>query len=476
MQRVNALEDSVLRRFFGLLCSAAVFFSVTSVSSTAWAQAQSGEIFGQVTDDTGGVIPGVSVTLTSPALITPQTVVTVETGAYRFPNIPIGTYTVTFELAGFSRLVRENVRIETGFNAEINAQLKVSQVQETVTVSGAAPIVDTRSTTTGQTFTREMLERIPSARDPWVMMEQTPGIIMSSQNVGGNQSGQQNTFIAHGTGNNEVWSLDGGNITDQPSSSSSMYYDFDAFEEIQIQTGGSDASVQSSGVSINLVTRSGGNTLRGSSRLFVVDDNFQDSNISPELRAQGAGSGNPVRNIRDYGGEIGGPIKRNRAWFWGSAGYQDIRVGVIGFVRPGGDPNNADDLVEDLTKLVTYNSKLQYQWTQGHKSTFLFNFNEKSRNARGAGPFNPPETTFRQIAPQHLYKGSHQWIASNRLSLEAQALSGQYPPAERGARRRQLLFDQLSRRRQCHQVRRRLARCVVWLQGHSRRRRRRAIQ
>jgi hypothetical protein len=406
------------------IATATALFVVTSgATSTAWAQAQSGEIFGKVTDDTGGVIPGVTVTLTSPSLITPQTTVSVESGAYRFPNIPIGTYTVTFELGGFSRFVRENVRVETGFNAEINAQLKVSAVQETVTVSGAAPVVDTRSTTTGQVFTREMLERIPSARDPWVMMEQTPGIIMSSQNVGGNQSGQQNTFIAHGTGNNEVWNLDGGNITDQPSSSSSMYYDFDAFEEIQIQTGGADASVQSSGVSINLVTRSGGNTFRGSSRFYVVDDNLQSSNISPELQEQGAGSGNPIRNIRDYGGEVGGPLLKNRAWFWGSAGYQDIRVGVVGFVRPGGDPNNEDDLFEDLTKLKTYNVKGQYQWAQGHKTTFLFNYNDKSRNARGAGPFNPPETTFRQIAPQHLYKPSHQWIASNRFSIEVQAMT-----------------------------------------------------
>ena len=115
---------------------------------------------------------------------------------------------MTFEIPGFSRLVRENVRVETDFNAVINAQLRVSQVQETVTVSGAAPGIDTRSTTTGQTFTREMLERIPSARDPGVVLEQT-GIVMNQQNVGGNKSGQQSTFIAHGTGNNEVWNVDG---------------------------------------------------------------------------------------------------------------------------------------------------------------------------------------------------------------------------------------------------------------------------
>lgn len=394
------------------------------VLSSGVARAQAGgEIFGRVSDASGATMPGVSVTISGPALITPQTTTSLDSGAYRFPGIPVGLYTVTSEIPGFNRLVRENVRIETGFNAEINARLDVSSVQETVTVSAAGPVVDTRSTTTGQTFNREMLERIPSARDPWVVLEQTPGIIMNQQNVGGNKSGQQSTFIAHGTGNNEVWNVDGGNITDMASSSSSLYFDFDAFEEIQVQTGGSDASVQSSGVSVNLVTRSGGNTLRGSSRFYVVDNNLQGDNITPELKAQGAGSGNPIKNIKDYGFEVGGPILRNKLWYWGSAGLNDIAVGVVGFTNPGGDPENPDDLFTDVTNLTTYNAKLQYQWAPSNKSTFLYFFNDKVRNARGASPTSPPETTFRQTAPVHNFKGSHQWIPNNRMTVEFQGFS-----------------------------------------------------
>ena len=383
----------------------------------------SGEIFGRITDSSGGVMPGVTVTLSGPALITPQTTVSLESGAYRFPSIPIGLYSVTFELGGFKRFVRENVRVETGFNAEINAKLDVSTIEETVTVSAAGPIVDTRSTTTGQTFNREMLERIPSARDPWVVLEQTAGIIMDQQNVGGNKSGQQSTFVAHGTGNNEVWNVDGGNVTDMAASASSLYFDFDAFEEIQIQTGGSDASVQSSGVSVNLVTRSGGNTVRGSGRFYVVDNDMQDNNITPELRAQGAGSGNPIKNIKDYGFEFGGPVVKNKMWYWGSAGLNDIEVGVVGFTNPGGDPNNPDDLFTDLTTLRTYNAKTQYQWNRSQKSTLLYFFNDKRRNARGAAANMPPETTFRQTAPVHNIKASHQWIPTNRLTMEFQAFS-----------------------------------------------------
>ena len=156
-------------------CVAAAVLAVLFLPGVVRAQA-SGEIFGRVTDTSGAVIPGATVTISGPSLITPQSTVTLESGAYRFPGIPIGLYSVTFDIPGFQRLVRENVRIETNFNAEINATLAVSTVAETITVSAAGPVIDTRSTTTGQTFNREMLERIPSARDPWVVLEQTPGI------------------------------------------------------------------------------------------------------------------------------------------------------------------------------------------------------------------------------------------------------------------------------------------------------------
>jgi hypothetical protein len=234
------------------------------VAGTASAQVQTGEIFGKVTDATGGVLPGVTVTIESPALITPQTAVTAESGAYRFPNVPIAIYTVRFEITGFSRLVRSDVTIQAGFNAEINAKLEVSTVQETVTVSGESPIVDTKSTTIGTNFNKDMLEKIPSARDPWVILEQTPGMVMDRQNVGGNQSGQQSSFLAHGSSSNQIWNIDGATITDMAAGGSPTYYDFDSFEEIQIQTGGADASTEAGGVSINFVTKSGGNSFKGS--------------------------------------------------------------------------------------------------------------------------------------------------------------------------------------------------------------------
>src|SRR2546430_14684051 len=194
----------------------------------AAAQVSKGEIFGKVTDTTGAVLPGVAVTIESPALIQPQTAVTEASGGYRSPNIPIGTYSVRFELNGFKKLVRTDVVITAGFNAEINAKLELSTVQETVTVSGESPVVDTRSTQVGGTFNLKQMQEIPTARDPWEIIQQTPGMSMTSENVGGNGSGQQPGFNVHGT-NTNMWTMDGAPLTHTSSKSAPVYYDCDSF-------------------------------------------------------------------------------------------------------------------------------------------------------------------------------------------------------------------------------------------------------
>lgn len=398
-------------------CCVALLLSIPC----AEAQVQTGEVFGRVLDPQSAAIPGVMVTLEGPSLIQPRTTVSTETGAYRFPEVPIGTYTVRFELAGFQRYIREGIVIETGFSAQVDATLAISAQQETVTVSGVSPVIDTKSTTLGTNFNRESLDSVPSARDPWVILEQTPGMVMTRQNVGGTTSGQQPGFLARGSATNQMWNMDGSTITDMPDNTSSMYYDFDSFEEIQIQTGGNDASQDAGGVAINLVTKSGGDKFKGSSRYFITDQALQSSNVDDAQRAMGAGAGNPLKHIDDYGLEVGGPLKRGKAWFWGAYSKVDIKVGVIGFLKAGAtDPNSVDSLETDLTELENANGKLQYQWAKAHKSTFLYSFGDKIRNARGAGPLNPIETTTPQSGPSHLFRLEQQWIVSDRLLITAQ--------------------------------------------------------
>ncbi|HEY7058512.1 MAG TPA: carboxypeptidase-like regulatory domain-containing protein, partial [Vicinamibacterales bacterium] len=231
----------------------AIVVLVASVTSVG-AQQQTGEIVGKVLDESGAVLPGVTVTLSGPILLQPLTAASSETGSYQFPRLEIGVYTVRFELAGFKTVVHPDVRVTVGFSAQVNAQLSMSSVQETVTVSASSPTVDTRDTGTRQTFTQESLQGIPSARDPWVILQQTAGIAMDRENIGGNMSGQQSNYVSRGgmVANNK-WSLDGVDITDMAATGSSpTYYDFDAFEEMTINTGGVDVTQQTGGVGINL--------------------------------------------------------------------------------------------------------------------------------------------------------------------------------------------------------------------------------
>jgi Carboxypeptidase regulatory-like domain/TonB-dependent Receptor Plug Domain len=419
----------------------------------ALAQVQTGEITGRVTDDTGAVLPGATVTLTSPALIQPQTAASSETGSFRFPLIPIGTYSVKFELPGFKTVVREGIVVGIGFTAQVNQQLAISTVQETVTVSGESPIVDTKATAAKTTFDLESLQNIPSARDPWVMLQRVPNISMDRVNVGGSQSGQQSGYISRGTGSgNNKWSLDGVDITDMSATGASpIYYDFDMMQEMQVTTGGADASQQTGGVGINFVTRSGTNRFKGSGRIYNTNDAFEADNVTDEIRAQGAGSGAPIQNINDFGFEVGGPIMRDKLWYWGSYGKQDIKVGVVNFYkntptcRPAGVPVSQiaatlgsteairDCLATDLTTLDNYNVKLTWAPVRNNKFNFQNTWGGKVRSARDASDTRPLETAYRQknidsafgtwgwdAGPVPIWKASDQHVLSDRLLVDIQ--------------------------------------------------------
>ncbi len=431
-----------------------VLMALLAAGVPAGAQQQTGEIFGKVTDQSGAVMPGVTVTLTAPVLLQPLVAVTGETGTYQFPRLDIGVYTVNFALAGFKTTITENVRVTVGFSAQINAQLAVSTVQETVTVSGESPIVDTKATGTRQTFTSDLLQGIPSARDPWVILQQTAGIAMDRENVGGNMSGQQSNFVSRGAmTNNTKFSLDGVDITDLAATGASPnYFDFDSFEEITVNTGGVDVTQQTGGVGINIVTKSGTDRFKGSTRFYDTNHRLESQNITDDQRLQGATSGNPIQDIQDYGIEAGGPLKKGRAWIWGAFGKNVIDVGVLNFYQPSAacQQIKADEaanvlahsvndvnacLNTDETVLQNTNLKAEVQLHKGNKLSLFNNFSKKVRNARGASDLNPIETTtpqgavpsvygigksFWTIGPSPTYKVDDQWILSDRTLLDVQ--------------------------------------------------------
>jgi hypothetical protein len=413
-----------------------------------------GSIFGKVTDPSGGVLPGVTVTVTGEALQQPLVVVTSESGTYQFPSVPIGTFTVTFELASFKKAVRPNIVITTGFNAGVDQKLEIGQMTEEVTISAVSPVVDTKKTTTGAVFTADILEKIPTARDPWQIINMTPGV-QAGLNVGGSSSGQQVGLASRGTGANVQWNLEGGSITDLSSNSSPSYFNFDSFSEIQVTNGGGDVTVQSSGLSINLVTKSGSNVFKGSTLGFFSNDKTQGNNVSKALFDAGAGgflSGNPIKRITNYSFEYGGPILKNRLWFWGAADNQDINAGVVNFFDPGGG-QLCQDLIaaqragsSNLRALATYDKledvqrclsndktviknlqwKFNYQANTANKVQYLFQSDNKYRNARGASSTTLKEATTQQTSdkpwglPLPTHSLTHTLIASDKLVFNNQ--------------------------------------------------------
>jgi len=436
------------RGYRGMLLAACI---LAVWASTAHAQAI-GSIFGKVTDSSGGVLPGVTVTVTGSALQRPLVAVTSESGTYQFPSVPLGTFTVTFELASFKKAVRPNVVITNGFNAGVDQKMEIGQMSEEVTISAAAPVVDTKKTTTGASFTAEVLEKIPTARDPWQIINMTPGV-QAGLNVGGSSSGQQVGLNSRGTSANVQWNLEGGSITDLSSNSSPSYFNFDSFAEIQVTNGGGDVTVQSSGLSINLVTKSGSNVFKGSATGTFENDRTQGNNVTKALFDAGQNgflSGNPIKRIGVYNVEYGGPIMKNKLWFWAAADKQDINAGVVNFFdASGGDLCQAlltAQRAGTLKSLVTYDNlndvqkclsndktvikdlqwKFNYQMNSKNKFQYLFQSDNKYRNARGASATTLKEATTQQTSdkpwglPLPTHSLTHTLIATDRLVFNNQ--------------------------------------------------------
>ena len=274
-------------------------------------------IFGTVRATDGSVLPGVTVTLTGVGA--PQTFVTDEQGNFRFLNLSPGTYTIKSELAGFGVTTRAGVSVSIGRNAQVDVELNPAVI-DAITITAEAPLLDTRKAGTGATMTKLELQGIPTGRDPWVVLQQAPGVQMDRINIGGNGSGQQSNYVSKGTNSTQAtWNVDGVNITDVGAlGSSPTYYDFDAFDEMQVTTGGTDVRIQTAGVQLNMVTKRGTNDFSGSGRFLHTSGDLQADPKVPEEAVSYLARLNEINKVDDYGVEAGGPIIHDRLWLWGA--------------------------------------------------------------------------------------------------------------------------------------------------------------
>jgi len=368
---------------------------------------QTGNIYGKVQAKDGTALPGVTVVLTGVGA--PQTFVTDSQGNFRFPNLSPGSYSLRAELAGYGTSARQGINVSIGANADVTMMLNPS-VAESITVTAEAPLLDVRKVGTGATVTRLELEKVPTGRDPWVILQQTPGVLIDRLNVGGSESGQQSNYVGKGqTSAQATWNIDGVNITDVGAlGSSPTYYDFDSFEELQVTTGGTDPRIQTSGVQLNMVTKRGTNDFKGSSRYLKVPGSMQATPKIPlearDPRDTKTGAGylahaNEINSVTDYGAELGGPILRDRLWIWGAYSKQQINLFT--------SQNVIDEALgrfHDNTSLKDYNAKLNAQILPSNSFAGSYTKGEKIKFGRGVGPSRLPETGSDQNGPTNIWK------------------------------------------------------------------------
>lgn len=372
---------------------AAVCIALFAVSG--YAQFQTGNIYGRVQAKDGSVLPGVSVTLTGVAA--PQTTVTDALGNFRFLNLSPGTYSLKAELAGYGTATRSGVGVRVAANADVTMTLNPS-VSESITVTAEAPLLDARKAGTAINVPRVELEKIPTSRDPWTILQQAPSVQVDRINVGGNQSGQQSVYDAKGASfADNTWNVDGVNITDMGATGASpTYYDFDAFEEMQITTGGSDPRIMTPGVQLNMVTKRGTNDLRGSGRYYYTPGSQQADASVPAEASSYLVTTNRINFVRDYGAEFGGPIWRDHFWGWIARGDQKISNQLA--LAPG-QPARFDNII-----LRNTNAKLNGQILPSNSAVGFFSKGDKVRNARSLSSVRPFETAWHQSGPTKIYK------------------------------------------------------------------------
>ena len=389
-----------------------------SFGSTAFAQgggaSSTGTIQGRISDAQGAVLPGVTVTATSPAMLGAQTTVSSETGNYRFPAVPPGTYELTFELAGFNSLKRSGIQISLGFTANVNVELALATLQETVTVSGQSPVIDSSATRVVQTFKLEQLQSIPNGRDMWSLLAITPGVQMSRIDVGGNRAGTQTPYRAYGF-NGQVRVLIEGINTTEGTGGAGFYFDYSSVDEVFIGTLGQSAEMPNPGVQSQFITKSGGNQFSGEYYVDWYNNSLQTSNIPEDVIARGIRrGGNEIDRYYDTAINAGGPIKQDKLWWFGTYRTQFNAVA---------QPQFRFDKTFD-TKLWNPVVKGTYQLNQKNKIIGYYQWGTKEQPNRlqgccGTYAYTDPAQTLAQKSSSWVYKAEWNGTLSDKLYVEA---------------------------------------------------------
>jgi hypothetical protein len=391
---------------------ALILATASIVAAQGGGASSTGTIQGRIADAQGAVLPGVTITATSPALLGQQTTVSSETGNYRFPAVPPGVYALTYELSGFNTLKREGIQITLGFTANVNVELALATVQETVTVTGASPVIDTSTTRVQQNFKLDQLQSIPNGRDMWSLLAVTPAVQMSRIDVGGNRAGTQTTYYAYGF-NGQVRVLIEGINTTEGTGGAGFYFDYASLEEAFLGTSGQSAEMPNPGVQSQFIAKSGGNQFNGEYYLDWYNNSLQGSNIPDEVIARGIREhGNEIDRYYDTAVQAGGPIKRDKIWWFGTFRQQFNAVA---------QPQFRFDKTFD-TKLWNPVVKGTYQVNQKNKVIGYYQWGQKLQPNRlpyATYSYNSEGPTNRQDSGSWVYKAEWNGTLTDKLYIEA---------------------------------------------------------
>jgi Carboxypeptidase regulatory-like domain len=389
-----------------------VVLCVSLSPALAWAQAS---IVGLVRDESGAVLPGVTVEATSPALIEGARVtITDVQGRYRIEALRPGPYRLTFSLTGFGTLVRAGIDVPSDTVMTVNADMKVGVLEESITVTGQAAQVDVQQASRTQVLTRDIIDALPVSRNVMSIGVLAPGVRPGTPDIGGSRMTEQVALRAHGLGGNDAEQLVEGMSIQSLEGPSQSYFDDMLQSEITVMTSAIPADTSGGGIRLNSVLKDGGNTFNGAAFLGFSSGDWQADNVDDALRAAPLSirSANGIKHIHMFSASIGGPIRRNKAWFLVTARHQssDELVADVPpqIVAPDGEVINSfiDTYVRGPSARVTY------QVSTNNKIAMFASRWWKRKGKDFAAGTDPRVGQFRDPKKAHHWVGNVKWTST----------------------------------------------------------------
>ena len=391
-------------------------------------------IAGVVKDESGAVLPGVTVEASSDALIEKtRSVETDGQGAYRIVDLRPGVYTVTFSLSGFQTIKRERLELAANFTANINGDMKVGSLEESVTVSGASPVVDVQTNAKTQVLSRDVLDAVPTARTIQSIGQLVVGVNLSSPDVGGSRAMQQTYFAIHGTGAAQTVVMVDGLVTNGMMGDGAVqaYHNEAMVQEAVYQTAGGSGETVTGGLNMNLVPKDGGNQFKGGAKATKSPSGWQGNNLTSDLRALGVTGVDKIDNFWEFNVEQGGPIAKDKLWFFGAFRHARYDKPIANtFVVPAGIPypkgyaqcaSGALSCEQGISDEKMDNPIVRLTWQISPRNKFAA-YNDRAMRLRGHAMTSGLDPTTASVLwnTPNFSTGSAKWTStvSSRLLVE----------------------------------------------------------